>query len=328
MLLNMDPPEHTRLRRIVGTAFTAKEVARREEVIRRRAQELVDGVVAQGECDFATEIGAELPLTAITDVMGLPQADKQLLLGWTDRVIGYQDDELVGKAQPEEAPKINPRSREALADMFAYARAVADEKRARPGDDLLSILVTAEVDGERLTTEEFETFFFLFTIAGNDTTHSVLPGGLLAFIEHPDQLARLVAHRERLGSAVEEILRFAPPVIHFRRTAAADTELAGQPIRAGDKVAIFFPSGNRDGDAFPDPDSFDVARDPNPHLAFGTGAHVCIGAGLARLQLRAVFEEFLWRVRDLELSGPVVRLQSNFINGIKRLPVRFTPTSR
>ncbi|MGH9023597.1 MAG: cytochrome P450, partial [Acidimicrobiia bacterium] len=277
MLLNMDPPEHTRLRRIVATAFTSKVLAHRERMIRSQASQLVDAVVSRGRCDFAEEIGAELPLRTITDVMGLAQSDRHLLAKWTDRVIGYQDDELVAREHGDEQPKVNPRSREALVDMLEYARAVAVEKRAHPGDDLLSILVNAEVDGERLSDEEFETFFFLFTVAGNDTTHSALPGGLLALIRFPDELDRLIADPHLLPGAVEEMLRFAPPVIHFRRTATRDVELDGQLIRSGDKVAVFYPAGNRDPGVFASPDRFDVGRSPNPHLAFGTGAHVCIG---------------------------------------------------
>lgn len=327
MLLNMDPPGHTRLRRIVATAFTSKVLMEREGMIRSQAKALVDLVASKGYCDFAEEIGAELPLRTITDVMGLPQADRHLLAKWTDRVIGYQDAEF-GDGLGDDKAKMNPRSREALVDMLKYAREVAVEKRARPGNDLLSILVHAEVDGERLSAEEFETFFFLFTIAGNDTTHSALPGGLLALIESPDQLARLIADPGLLPGAVEEVLRFAPPVIHFRRTATSDVEIHGQAIRAGDKVAVFYPAGNRDPGVFEAPERFDVARKPNAHLAFGAGAHVCIGAGLARLQLNVVLEEFLWRIRDLELAGPVTRLQSNFINGIKHLPIRFRPRRR
>jgi cytochrome P450 len=323
MLLNTDPPEHTRVRRIVGVAFTGKEIARQEPVIRERSRRLVDEIVAAGRCDFAEDIGARLPLLTIADLMGIPPGDEHLLSEWTDRVIGYQDPELAGKSDPAAGPPVNPRSREGLADMFEYARALREAKRKEPGDDLLSLLATAEVDGESLSVPEFETFFFLFTIAGNDTTHSALPGGLLALLDHPDELARLRADPGLLPSAVEECLRLAPPVIHFRRTAAEDTLLAGQPIAAGDKVVVFYSAANRDPAAFPDPDRFDITRTPNPHMAFGSGPHSCIAAGLARTQLRILWEEFLWRVGEIAVDGPVTRLGSNFINAIKNLPIRF-----
>lgn len=326
MLLNLDPPEHTRLRRILGTAFTVKVINRQEPTIRQRSQALLELAISRDVSDFAEDIAAPLPLMTITDVMGLPQSDRRLLLEWTDRVIGFQDEELVGAGAADAAgvmkPKVNPRSREALSDMLDYAGEVLDRKRAEPGDDLMSILATAEVDGERLSREEFQTFFFLFTIAGNDTTHSALPGGLLALLEHPDQFALLRQDPGLLPVAIEEMLRFAPPVIHFRRTASCDTELAGQPIAEGDKVAVYYSSGNRDERAFPNADRFDIAREVNQHLGFGTGPHLCIGAALARLQLRVFWEEFLRLTSDAELAGEPKRLKSNFINGIKNLPVR------
>ncbi len=325
MLLNTDPPEHTRLRRIVGVAFTGKEIARHEPVIRERSRRLIDEVIEAGGCDFAEDIGARLPLLTIADLMGIPPDDAHLLSEWTDRVIGYQDPELAGAQEGAGGPPVNPRSREGLADMFEYARALREAKRTKPSDDLMSLLANGEVDGESLSVTEFETFFFLFTIAGNDTTHSALPGGLLALLEHPGELARLRADPSLLPGAVEECLRFAPPVIHFRRTAAEDTAVAGQPIAAGDKVVVFYSAANRDPAAFPEPDRFDITRTPNPHMAFGSGPHSCIAAGLARTQIRILWEEFLWRVGDITLDGPGSRLGSNFINATKSLPIRFGP---
>jgi cytochrome P450 len=213
--------------------------------------------------------------------------------------------------------------------MFEYAHQLTVHKRAHPGDDIITKLLQAEVDGERLSDREFENMFFLFTVAGNDTTHSAIPGGMLALIEHPDQRDRLLKDPGLLPGAVEEMLRYAPPVIHFRRTATRDTELRGQHVRAGEKVVVFYPSANRDEDVFDEPDRFDITRRPAGDLmTFGAGPHFCLGNYLARLQMRVTFQEVLRRLPDMEPAGPVQRLQSNFINGIKHMPVRFTPTGR
>jgi len=223
---------------------------------------------------------------------------------------------------------VNPRSRAALQDMFDYAHELASYKKEHPADDLISTLVHAEVDGRRLTDEEFELFFFLLSVAGNDTTRSAIPAGVLALMEHPDQRDRLLADPALMPSAVEEILRFCPPVIHFRRTATRDVQLRGATIRAGDKVVVFYPAANRDPSVFAAPDAFDIGRTPNDHVSFGFGPHVCLGAGFARLQMTHLLTEVLTRMPDVERTGPVVRMQSNFIAGIKQLPVRFTPTPR
>lgn len=325
MMLNMDPPEHTRLRRIVSVGFTPRRIRAMEDTIRQHAVAVIDGVAERGECDFAEDVGADFPLLTLVDIMGVPAADRRLLLDWTNRVIGYQDDDFAAAPiDPDTGAPLNPRSPEALADMFAYAHELAEHKRRHPADDLLTRLVHADVEGDRLTDAEFEMMFFLFTVAGNDTTHSAIPGGMLALLEHPDQLARLTSDLDLLPGAIEEMLRFAPPVIHFRRTATADTKLGGQRIGAGDKVVVFYPAANRDPAVFTDPDRFDISRDPNPLLTFGIGPHFCLGNALARIQLRVIFTEVLTRLHDLRLDGPVERLRSNFINGIKHMPVRFT----
>jgi len=208
--------------------------------------------------------------------------------------------------------------------MFDYAHRLAERKRRDPGDDVITGLLLAEVDGQTLTREEYENFFFLLTVAGNETLRNVLPSGMLALLEHPGEHRRLLEDPSLLPSAIEEMLRFAGPVMCFRRTAAADVELAGVKIAAGDKVVVYYASANRDGAVFPDPDRFDIGRTPNEHLAFGAGPHFCLGAHLARLQMRVFFEEVLWRLPDLELAGPVQRLQSNFQAGVKHMPVRFS----
>ena len=326
MMLNLDPPVHNRLRRTVSGAFSPARVGRFSEMIPRRAIALVDEVCERGECDFAADVADELPLVTLSEIMGVPERDRHLMFAWANRVIGYQDDEFA--ASPDDGAKVNPRSRVALQDMFDYAHELAEHKRRYPADDLITTLVHAEVDGRRLTDEEFELFFFLLSVAGNDTTRSAIPAGVLALIEHPDQRRRLLDDPGLMPSAVEEILRYCPPVIHFRRTATRDIELRGARIRAGDKVVVYYPAANRDPQVFADPDVFDVGRSPNDHVSFGFGPHVCLGAGFARLQLSHLLSEVLARMPEMEQAGPVERMQSNFIAGIKRLPVRFRPTPR
>jgi cytochrome P450 len=326
MMLNMDPPAHSRLRRIVSKAFTPKSVGQLESGIRERVRAVVNRVAGEGRCDFPQDLSADLPLWTLGDVMGVPGDDRKLLFHWANRVIGFQDPEY---AQYDEHGKpIDPRSRRALADMFEYAHRLADEKRRRPGADLLTALLFADADGEAVTDEEFENFFFLLSVAGNETLRNSIPGGMLALIEHPDEHGRLLADPSLLPSAIEEMLRFVSPVMCFRRTAAADTELHGVKIHAGDKVVVYYASANHDESTFLEPHRFDVARTPNDHLGFGIGPHFCLGAFLARLQMRVFFEELLWRLPDLALDGEIERLQSNFQSGIKHMPVRFTPERR
>ncbi|MDX3107747.1 cytochrome P450 [Nonomuraea angiospora] len=327
-MLNMDPPGHSRLRRIVAAAFTPRAVRALERTIAERAAALF----AQGECDFV-EVAADLPVWTLAHVMGVPAQDKRLLYDWASRVIGYQDADYAGlstadvesltpmgrlavASRPELAPGVNPRSQAALTDMFAYAHALAEA----PANDE-SVMAAMRKGG--LTEAEFENMFFLFAVAGNETLRNGIPGGLLTLLQHPAELARLRADPSLLGSAIEEMLRFWPPVMHFRRTATRDLTLGGRRIRAGDKVVVYHASANRDPSVFPDPDRFDVSRAPNDHVSFGFGPHFCLGAHLARAQFRSVFTELL-REWDVELAGSPRRLTSNFQNGLKHLPVRLT----
>jgi cytochrome P450 len=238
-------------------------------------------------------------------------------------VIGVHDEDYAkGSIGDGTRPPVDPRSRASLQDMFDYAHDLAERKRAAPGEDLMSMLL-AGVAGEPLTDEEFENFFFLLSVAGNETLRNAIPGGMLALLEHPDQLARLRADRSLLPTAVDEMLRWVTPVTQFRRTATRDTELAGRHIAAGDKVVVYYASANRDDAVFHRPEVFDVARTPNDHVTFGVGPHFCLGAGLARLQMSALFGQVLDHLHDVDLAGDVVRLRSNFQNGIKRLPITY-----
>ncbi len=240
---------------------------------------------------------------------------------WSNRIIGYQDDEY-STVQPGERP-VNPRSRAALSDMFDYANDLAKRKRRRPADDVLSALLASDIDGEALTVAQFQNFFFLLAVAGNETLRNAIPGGMLSLLEHPDQHRRLLNEPGRLPAAVQEMLRYHTPVVHFRRTATAATVLGGRSIRAGDKVVVFYAAANRDGSVFEDPDRFDVGRHPNPHLSFGAGPHYCLGASLATMEMEVFFRAVLWRFPEIELAGDPVRLASSFQAGFKRLPVRW-----
>ncbi|GLY70691.1 cytochrome P450 [Amycolatopsis taiwanensis] len=323
MILNMDPPEHNRLRRIVSAVFTRRRLELLAGTIAERARTSLNAVAPRGWCDLPAEVTDDFPLLNLADLLGVPPGDRGLLLKWTNRVIGYQDPEHADVVRDADGKPVNPRSPAMLADMFGYARELAETKRKHPADDLMTALVHASVDGRALDEAELEMFFFLVVIAGNDTVRSALPGGVLALIEHPDQYRRLRAEPDLLPSAVEEMLRWHPPVLTFRRTATRDTTLSGTRISAHDKVVVYFASAHFDERAFPDPYTFDITREPNNHLAFGQGPHLCLGAHFGRLQLRIFFREFLRLLPEVRLDGEVRHLTSNFINGITHLPLRW-----
>ncbi|MEU2582251.1 cytochrome P450 [Streptomyces avermitilis] len=323
-MLNQDPPDHGRLRRLVSRAFTPRRVDRFESVARDRARTLLAAALAgaragDGSCDLVATVTDDYALLNLADLLGVPESDRGLLLHWTRRVIGYQDPDEAGEPLLDAAGKpVDPRSPGALRDMFGYARQLAAYKREHPADDIMTTLAT---DPE-LTGPELAMFFFLLTVAGNDTVRGAAPGGLLALAEHPEAYAGLRARPQQLGSAVEELLRWHPPVLTFRRTAVRDTDLAGQRIRAGDKVVVFHASANRDERVFTAPDRLDLSRSPNPHVSFGDGPHVCLGAHFARLQLRVLYAQTLRALPAPRLAGPPGRLVSNFINGLKSLPLQ------
>jgi len=316
MLINLDPPEHTKYRKLVSLGFSGRMIRRLEEHVRDITTSILDQVAGAGECDFVDAISAELPLRVIVELAGVPVEDRRRVLQWSNQMIAYDDPEY--QTDPM-VPHI------AAAELFMYANELAADRLANPRDDLASDLMQGEVDGNRLSLQEFNAFFMLLLVAGNETTRNLISGGLLALIEHPEERARLQADPSLLPTAVEEMLRWVTPVNLFQRTATRDVEVGGQQIREGDKLVLFYASANRDEDAFPDAGRFDIGRTPNDHLAFGIGPHFCLGANLARLEIRVMFEELLRRMPDIEVAGPVERLRSNFINGIKRMPIRFTP---
>ncbi|MFF5920732.1 cytochrome P450 [Streptomyces flavochromogenes] len=322
MMLNQDPPAHGRLRRLVSRAFTPGRIERFGATARERARQLLAGAIdAGGEVDLVRAVTDDYALLNLTDLLGVPLGDRGLLHAWTERVIAYQDPDEPPVLDAEGRP-VNPRSPAMLAEMFGYAQELAAHKREHPADDVMSVLAASE-----LVDAELEMFFFLLTVAGNDTVRSAAPGGLLALAEHPDEQRRLWAGEVGADTAVDELLRVHPPVLSFRRTAAVDTELAGQAIRRGDKVVVFHASANHDERVFPDPHRLDLGRTPNPHVSFGDGPHVCLGAHFARLQLRVLHEEVRRACGGLALAGEPRRLVSNFINGVKSLPVRLREPS-
>ena len=347
MMLNMDPPEHSRLRRLLSRSFTPRAVAQLEHRIRGHARAICDRAFAgrRGECDFAKEVAADLPLLTLADVLGVPEQDRWLLFDWSNRVIGYQDpdyassaefDPAAGTPMAREAHALrpvpdgdgrmpDPRTREGMPDLYAYAHLLADEKRRRPGDDVMSILLAqADDDGGRVSVAEFENMFWLFAVAGNETLRNGLPGACIALLEHPDAQDHLRADPALMPAAIEEMLRWWTPVMTFRRTATSGCELSRQRIREGDKVVVSFTSANRDEAVFADSGRFNIYRHPNPHLAFGHGPHFCLGAHLARTQMRALFDEVLTRTSALIYAGEPSYLRSNFQRGVKRLPVAWT----
>jgi cholest-4-en-3-one 26-monooxygenase len=290
-----------------------------DQHIRDVAREIVDRVAERGECDFVVDIAAELPLQVIAEMMGVPTEDRHKLFEWSNRMIGSED--------PEYAVT-DAEAMEAATEMFMYANELAAKKRANPGDDIISALLQAEVEGERLTDLEFDLFFELLAVAGNETTRNLISHGMHFMFQYPHAWQQLLADRSLMNSAVEEMLRFASPVMYMRRTAQHDIELRGQAIKEGDPVALWYISGNRDEEVFDRPNEFDITRSPNDYIAFGGGGpHFCLGANLAKLEIRVMFEELLNRLPDLQLAGDVQRLRSNFINGIKHMPVTFAPSA-
>ncbi len=322
IMLNMDPPKHRQYRAIVNKAFTPRMVQSLDAAVDRMVTEIIDNVIEKGECDFVDELAAPLPMKVICEMMGVPEEDRRAIYELGNKMIGFDDPEY----NDGEAGKFGQQDgHEASAEMFMYAAKLAERARAQPSDDLATALLNAEVDGQKLTEMEFNSFFMLLAIAGNETTRTVTTNGMLDLIRYPDQRQKLLDDPSLLNSAVEEILRHEPAVHSFRRTATADTEIRGVAIAEGDKLIMWYPSVNRDEEVFDRPAEFDIARSPNDHLSFGVGEHFCLGANLARMELRKIFGGLLSRLPDIELAAEPRRLRSNFINGVKEMRVEFTP---
>jgi cholest-4-en-3-one 26-monooxygenase len=312
LMLTMDPPEHSRYRKLVNRGFTPRVIRLLEPRLRSVAQRLVDAALAKGECDFVEDVAVWLPLETIAELVGVPIEDRHKIFQWANQVVGYTD--------PEYATSTHSMV-EAAFELFMYGQQLC-QQADRPGDDIIATLLEADIDGEQLSEMEFNLFFILLLVAGSETTRNVMAHGLHAFSEHPEQYRDLVEDPSLMPSAVEEMLRWATPVCYMRRTAVADTEIRGHLIKTGDKVTIWYISGNRDEDVFHDPFRFDIRRDPNPHMSFGGGGpHFCLGANLARLELRVMFEELTQRAPRFRALGPPVHMRSNMINGIKHFPV-------
>jgi methyl-branched lipid omega-hydroxylase len=320
-MINMDAPKHTKMRLIVNRGFTPRQVAKIEQSVRDQARDIVDNIAARGECDFVGDIAAALPLQIICDMMGIPRADTKHIFELTNVILGVGDPEYVQTMEQLMA---------AGMELFQYGLQLAEDRLQEPRDDITTALMHAEVEdgGEkhRLSTSELGSFFLLLVVAGNETTRNAISHGLLALTEHPEQRRVWLDDFEGVSpTAVEEIVRWATPVIHFRRTATRDTVVGEQEINAGEKVVMFYNSANRDERGFPDPYRFDVRRTPNEHVGFGAGGpHFCLGANLARREIKVMFEELFRRLPDIEVSGEPAMLQSAFIHGIKRMPCRWT----
>jgi cholest-4-en-3-one 26-monooxygenase len=318
MMLNMDPPQHTRQRGFVNRGFTPRMINTLAKHIREICDTLIDEVMPRGEADFVTDIAAPLPLQVICELVGAPPEDRGWIFDLSNKLVGYDDPEF--RHDPDEGMA-------AAAEIYTYADGLAARRRDQPADDIVTKLLQPDEAGEVLSTSEFDLFFLLLTVAGSETTRNAASGGMLALFEHPGQWQRLLADRDLIRTAAEEIVRWVSPVNLFRRTAACDTELGGQAIAEGDKVVVFYASANRDESVFGEPQTFDVGRDPNPHVGFGGGGpHFCLGRHLAALELRVLLATVAERMPDIRLDGEASRLRSNFLNGIKHMPVRFTPS--
>ncbi|MBA2536573.1 MAG: cytochrome P450 [Actinobacteria bacterium] len=328
-MLETDPPRHTRLRGLVGPPFTPRAVKAYELALRELTKEILDRALPLGEFDFIEAIAKELPIRVLARLLGVPESDNQKLIDWGDRMIANTDPDyadVLHDSPESDRYRLLPFRSPAALELFEYAHRIAAERRERPADDLVSKLVHAEIDGERLTEREFDTMFLLLVVAGNETTRQAIAHGMATLMEERHEWDRLQEDPSLISATgADEILRWSTPVLHFRRTATTDVEIRGQAIRAGDKVVIWYVSANFDEEVFDEPLRFDVGRSPNRHVTFGGGGpHYCLGAHLAKLEVQVMFEELLPRIADMELTGPLQRMRTNFTNALKRMPVCVT----
>jgi len=319
-LIQLDPPKHGNYRRMISKRFTPRALERFHADIDEIGKEIVDNLVQnqEGECDFVSEISAPLPIAVIAWMLGLPKEDWNLLFDWTNRIIGAQDPEFQAEGKtPDQA------AQDTMTELFLYFTKLVEEKKKNPGDDLVSLFTQFEYEGEPLPPMDVLTWCLIIVVAGNETTRNATTGGMLAFIENQGELRKYQQNPSLLAPAVEEIVRWTSPIIHFGRTATEDYELRGKKIREGDTLALFYPSANRDEDVFDDPYTFRIDRNPNPHLGFGVGEHFCLGAHLARLEMEVAYKYLLPRIDEIELSEPPSRLHSALVGGVKHLPIRY-----
>jgi cholest-4-en-3-one 26-monooxygenase len=314
IIIGMDPPEHQAFRSIVSKAFTPRMIGRLEESLRAETARVVGALREKNSCDFVTDVAALIPMWSISELMGVPEEDRHRLYELSHALIDDQD--------PEVAPNPETRANESV-EIFAYANEMAARERANPTGSLTNVLLEAEVDGRKLTDLEYTLFFMFLIVAGNETTRTASSHGLHTLIQHPEAMARLAADPSLVPDAVEEILRWEPPIHHFRRTASVDTRIGDQEVAAGDKVLMWYAGSNRDPAVFDDPHTFRIDRSPNRQQSFGIGEHFCLGANLARLSLRLLFTELLSTIENVELEAPPRRLHSNLINGIKEMRIRY-----
>jgi cholest-4-en-3-one 26-monooxygenase len=314
ILLNMDPPQHTRMRGIVSRGFTPRAIGNLRQVLTDRAERIVATALESGTGDFVSDVASELPLQAISELIGVPQEDRGKIFNWSNRMIGYDD----------ETPGSEGAGEMAAIEILGYSMAMADERRKCPADDIVTKLISAEIDGHALGDDEFGYFVLMLAVAGNETTRNAITHGMNAFFEYPDQWD--LYKESRPETAADEIVRWATPITVFQRTATQDTELGGQQIKAGQRVGLFYRSANFDESVFDEPGRFDIARDPNPHLGYGgLGTHYCLGASLAKLEIQLIFNAIADAMPDIAKAGDPVRLRSGWINGIKSLPVTYHP---
>ncbi|MDJ0785925.1 MAG: cytochrome P450 [Myxococcota bacterium] len=321
-LLNMDPPEHAEFRKAASGWFTPRAIQRRADEVRRIARDLLEPMAGDGEereADFVGEFTAPLTLHVLADMLGVPRSDWKLMFQWTNQIVGSADEEY--QTQSPDPLIAGPQS--ALQGMFEYFQALSAERRKEPRDDIVSVLANSTIQGSPMPAFELMSYYVLLVIAGNETTRNAASGGLLALIENPGEMQKLRDEPGLVPTAVEEVVRWTTPVIQFCRTPVEDVEIRGQQIKAEDSLCLLYPSANRDEDAFEDPDRFRVDRKPNPHVGFGIGEHFCLGANLARLELRVIFDELAHRMESVELAGSFDRMRSCFLGGVKRMPIRY-----